>query len=239
MSETAISAPDTNKTLVARDLRKATKRKRKQVAQIKSVKRGRPRKILPDAPEEIKYESGFCPDADRAWKLFVDGMSIPHISHHMKRSSQTVHKWMVARTAHLQEMNTPENQAKAVGIVADRYHRIWREAIERAESADEKGQGPAWMAIALKSTELISKVYGVGGETAEVSDLSTARRLTEIAERMKLIGAFAHPGLQRQALEAADVEVKPPRIPRVSIPKVEQPPQESPAEAVDGRFVVV
>jgi hypothetical protein len=238
MSGNASEQVKQNKSLNPRALRRKKKEKKQTVCGKKTAGMGRPRVALPDKPEEIKYETGFCPDGDRAWKAFVDGKAIPHIAASMGRSASVIHRWLTARTAHLQEMNTPENQAKAAGLVADRYHRIWREAIERAESSDEKGQGPAWMAIALKSTELISKVYGVGGETAEVSDLSTARRLAEIAERMKLVGAFAHPVLQRQALEAADVVVKPPRVPRVSIPKAEQPPQES-AEAVDGRFVVV
>jgi len=202
----------------------------------KSPTMGRPRVVLPDRPEEIKYETGFCPDADRAWKHFVEGRAIPHIAALMGRSNSTVHRWLIARTEHLRDMNSPEKQAQAVGLVADRYHAIWKESFDRALASDEKGQGPAWMALALKSTELLAKTYGVGGEVAEVVDLSTARRLAEVAERLRLVG-MVHPAVARQleksALEIAEVKVDE----RIKLPKPET--VGPPAPVIDGKFEVV
>lgn len=180
---------------------------------------GRPNVLTARAEEIATIEPGYCPEGNKAWDLFVKGAAIYEIATIMHRSPDLVRKWIALRTADLRKIHTPEEQAKGLGLVLARYNKIFAECWDRALACDpeERNCGPAYMALALKATESLAKVYGCSGEKIEETDIGVSRRLMQISERLQLVGAHAHArvveSLVDQSLRVAGADKKAPEAP--------------------------
>jgi hypothetical protein len=169
---------------------------------------GRPREGVTASESERKEWYGFDVMSDKIWAKYCEGWTLNQIAAKLGVSPALAWKRICSRTEYLRDNASPEVMAARTGQMLDAYFGIRNHAFEMMKESESAG--PAWAAIALKSNELIAKLYGLGQEKGVTSvDVGAAHRLGQISSRLMLLGPNAHPSAienrTKAAMSCADV----------------------------------
>lgn len=174
-------------------------------------------------------------EADRAWELYSETMSMHEVARQMGCSIGKAHQLVTERCIDLREVQSAERRAACIGVLMERYNEVRTIAIEKIKEIGGDPRGTSGLlAVALRADELLGRLHGVGGDITP-STVTDAARLEEVARRLTMFGPHSRAQELKRAFHMAEIKMVKPVEP-VKLKDPEKPPV--PRTYEGGEFVV-
>jgi hypothetical protein len=146
---------------------------------------------------------GDTPNAEKVWKLYARYGNVATVAEKIHMSQGRVLQLIDARSQALLDACSPENKARALTLLLDRWGELYQMAMEDKLACEPGSNGSnACMAIMAKCNIEVAKLFGLG-QQLDTSAVGGVVRTYEVIERLRTVGIHS-----KAAKEIGDGQAK-------------------------------